>query len=452
MKRFNTRDIVKYLVWAYVILLIFDGALRKWFLTPLSDVLLVSRIPLTLLIYLFALQARAFVINGWVAGAIFFTITTIPMALLTHGNAVVAVFGVIANFISIPLIFVIPRVMDYYDVEKLGRFLLYLVIPMTFLIALQFYSPQEAWVNRSVGGDVGAGFYGALDRFRPPGTFSFITGVAQFYALVFAFFLTPFINRRTLPMWLLFATGVAFVMAIYGSISRLLAVSIIIIFIFAVLGLVINGRKLHHTFRIGLALIVIFVIASRFAYFQDGVEAFTARWESAKAEDEEVGIPDDFFMRFEREMLAPFVYLRWDEPLGRGLGAGTNVGAKLLVGQRAFLAGEGEWGRILTELGPIFGLAFVFYRMALTAYLGLFSYRILKTGNFMPWLIFSSAFFIILAGQWGQQTTQGFAILSAGLLLASGVIRKRPEKKRKAKKRSQTSKMGESQQPEPMMS
>ena len=59
---------------------------------------------------------------------------------------------------------------------------------MTLLIALQFYSPQSAWVNRGIGGDIkGGGFTGALGYFRPPGTFSFTTGVSQFFSFTAAF-------------------------------------------------------------------------------------------------------------------------------------------------------------------------------------------------------------------------------------------------------------------------
>ena len=44
---------------------------------------------------------------------------------------------------------------------------------------------------------------------------------------------------------------------------------------------------------------------------------------------------------------------------GYGLGIGTNVGARVLIGRPAFLLAESEWQRVLAENGAIFGLAFL---------------------------------------------------------------------------------------------
>ena len=132
----SSRNLVKKLIWLYFILLLFDGAFRKWFLVPLADVLLVSRIPVTIAIYLLALQGGFFVFNGWVTGAALLAAATGGIAMLVHGNIFIATFGIVTNYLSIPLIFIIPRVFDYYDTERLGRITLFLVIPMTVLIGV----------------------------------------------------------------------------------------------------------------------------------------------------------------------------------------------------------------------------------------------------------------------------------------------------------------------------
>jgi len=409
--------LIRYLLWLYLLALIFDGAARKWLVPGLSDVILVSRIPIVAAIYALALPARLVAVNGYVIVSLGLALMTVPLALLAHGSIPVAIYGALVNYFFIPLIFIIPRVLDYRETERMGRFLLILTPPMTILIAMQFYSPQSAWVNLSVGGVESEGFMGALGRNRPPGTFSFISGVAQYYTLAFAFFLNQYISKRTLPTWLLLIIGPAFLMAIYGSISRLLALSVVLVFVFAVAGLVINGRKLHNTFRIGLALVVFFAIASRFTYFQDGVETFSARWEQSIGEDttaQEVVVKRTF-----GDLIFALVNPQYDSIIGDGLGMGTNVGAKLLVGDRAFLGGEGEWGRIISELGPVLGYVYIFLRMAITLMLFLTAFRAVRRGNFLPWLIFSATLFLVLNGQWGQQTTLGFAILSAGFILSA---------------------------------
>lgn len=421
-KASGLRKQIKYLVWIYVLLLVFDGAFRKWFLPGLSDLLLVSRVPVIGLIYMLSIPARAYTINGYVAVAGILTIVSLPLALVTHGSIPVAVYGVLVNFFAIPLIFVIPKVLDYDDTVRIGQFLLILVIPMTVLIGMQFYAPQSAWVNRTVGGLEGAGFTGALGRYRPPGTFSFISGVAQFYTLAFAFFMAEFINRRTLPLWLLAPTGAAFLMAIYGSISRLLALSVVMVFVFAVAGLVINGQKLHNTFKILLSTLVFFVIASQFTYFSDGVETFMVRWEQAKG-GEEGSAKEAVLGRTLGNMISPFLTYNYDNLVGEGIGLGTNVGAKLSTGTRAFLAGESEWERLLIEMGPLLGITYIILRISITGMLAVRSFWLLRSGNLLPWLIFSSCLFLVLNGQWGQQTTLGFAILSAGMVLSAGQVK-----------------------------
>lgn len=448
MARTSTKSIVKKLIWVFFFLLIFDGALRKWFLTPLSDVLLVSRVPITFLIYLFALQGGFFVVNGWVAGAALLATATGSIALLLHGNALIAIFGVLANYASIPLIFIIPKVFDYYETERMGKLLLYMVIPMTVLIGLQFYFPQEAWVNRGVGGEEGTGFYGALDKYRPPGTFSFVTGIAQFYTLAAAFFIAQFINQKTLPTWFLYGIGTAFILSIYLSLSRLLALSVALVFVGAMMGLFINGRRIGNALKVVTGIIIAYLVASQLPIFDSATQAFMARWDASTGESSG-GVEEAIVMRTLSGFIDPFTQMDWSEPLGRGLGVGTNVGAKFSVGRRDFLAGEGEWFRVTNELGPIFGTAFILYRIFLTAYLAAFAYRMLKRGNLLPWLIFSSCFLLVLSGQWGQQTTLGFAILSAGLILASGKL---PTQEKQVSKRKQSSHAKSVKRNQPQMS
>lgn len=439
MAKVSTKSIVKNLIWVFFFLLIFDGALRKWFLAPLADVLLISRVPLTFLIYLLAIQGGFFVVNGWVAGAALLAAATGSIALLLHGNVFIATFGVIANYASIPLIFIIPKVFDYHSTERMGRILLFMVIPMTLLIGLQFYSPQEAWVNKGVGGEEGTGFWGALDKYRPPGTFSFVTGLAQFYTLAFAFFVAQFINHRTLPLPFLYAIGTAFILSIYLSISRLLALSVAVVLAGSVLGLVLNGRRVGNIFKVGLGIIIAYLIASQLPVFDEATEAFSARWEAATGESAG-GVEEAIVMRTLSGFVDPFLEIDWAKPMGSGLGLGTNVGAKFAVGKRTFLIGEGEWFRVIAELGPIFGVAYIIYRIFLSGSLVGFSYRMLKRGNFLPWLICSSCLLLVLNGQWGQQTTLGFTILSAGLVFSAGQL---PKEKKQVSRPSQQHKLQE---------
>src|SRR5690606_36157034 len=126
-----------------------------------------------------------------------------------------------------------------------GKFMLAFALVMTPLIIWQFYSPQTAWVNRGVGGEGSAGFSGALGYFRPPGTYSFNSGVAQFYSLlavfVFYFWLHPGVVRRSL----LLAASVALVTALTFSVSRTLVFQCVLTLAFAIVAASTQPRLLH---------------------------------------------------------------------------------------------------------------------------------------------------------------------------------------------------------------
>src|SRR3954464_8608799 len=56
---------IKRAIWAYFFLLIFEGVFRKWLLPQYSDILLIVRDPVVLVIYLLAIKARVFPRNYW---------------------------------------------------------------------------------------------------------------------------------------------------------------------------------------------------------------------------------------------------------------------------------------------------------------------------------------------------------------------------------------------------
>ena len=97
---------------------------------------------------------------------------------------------------------------------------------------------------------------------------------------------------------------------------------------------------------------------------------------------------------------------------------GTNVGSKLLTGGNEFLISEGEWGRLIGELGPLFGLLAIAVRLSFCMQMAWACYKKVLVNDFLPWLLFSFGFIIFLQGQWAQPTTLGFATFVAGLILA----------------------------------
>ena len=215
---------IKQGLWLYILLLIFEGALRKWILPQFSDILLIIRDPLALFLLVRASSLKIYYSNTlliqiWIIAIISLTFTL----TLGHQNLYVAIYGIRVFMLHLPIAFLMGHVFDKRDVIKVGKFVLYLSIPMTILLIAQFFSPQTAWVNRGVGGDLsGAGFDGALGYLRPPGTFSFTNGTSSFYGLLAAFLMYFLFISESIPLLILVLSGVSLIVAIPISISRTL--------------------------------------------------------------------------------------------------------------------------------------------------------------------------------------------------------------------------------------
>src|SRR5450631_3387685 len=146
-------------IWIYFFLIIFEGALRKWVLPGLATPLLLIRDPVALWLLIKSMRVGLLPANIYLKAMIVVCIIGIFTTLfLGHGNLTVTLFGARILILHFPLIFVIGNIFDKQDVENMGKVIVIITIPMAFLTALQFYSSQDAWVNRGIGGDTnGAG-------------------------------------------------------------------------------------------------------------------------------------------------------------------------------------------------------------------------------------------------------------------------------------------------------
>jgi hypothetical protein len=293
---------------------------------------------------------------------------------------------------------------------------------MTFLLILQFTSPQGAFINRLPGGE--SGLAGALGRFRPPGTFSFITGTVQYYTLTVGFLLSALFERRYFPILMTVVISAAILLSVPLSISRTLFLNIGIVLAAGIYAV----HKAGGSFKLFGRLLIIPVLglfaASQFEIFDEGIETFRDRWETSTSE-ERGGVRTAIVGRYLNDLIKPIRYAPHVELFGRGIGIGTQAGANLATGERGFLAGEGEWERLVFEMGGIFGLATIGFRVFLTFKLGIMSHKLLASKNILPWLLFSTTALLIFNGQWGQPTTLGFSVLGAGLTLAATRRRKK---------------------------
>jgi hypothetical protein len=410
---------LKYLVFAYIFLLIFEGALRKWALPQLSEVLLLVRDPIVLISYVLALIHHKFPINRYVvSGGILVLLCSVLAMLIGHGNLFVTLFGIRTNFLHIPFAFIIGNVLNRNDVVKFGNWWLWGTVGMTVLIVLQFYSPQSAWVNRSVGGGEGGGFSGAIGRYRPPATFSFIVGTVQFYTISTAFLIAGLMQHKYYSKFLLALASGAMLIAIPVSISRSLILSCAIVVLTGLFASGLQKGTMIRIVRITLIGCIALFFVAQIPIFDDAREAFMARWENSTGE-KTGGFQTAIAGRLIEMFTGPFKNTE-DLPLfGKGIGAGTQVGAKLLTGEKGFSLGESEWYRLFGEYGLILGLLFIIWRISLCFKLFTLSLKSLTRGNGMGLIFLSATALNLITGQLGQTTIHGFTMIGIGLTIAS---------------------------------
>lgn len=406
-------------IWLYFLLLIFEGALRKWLLPSLATPLLIIRDPIALWLLIMANKRGLVRLNGYLLGITVVTVlATLTAVLLGHGNIFVAIYGARVFVLHFPLIFIIGTVFNKNDVIKIGKFILWLSIPMTLLVVTQFYSPQSAWVNRGIGGDMGgAGFEGANGYFRPPATFSFITGTVSFYGMVACYVIYFWLTPKLISRPILIIASVCLMMTVPLSISRSLFFEVIISLLFGIIVISRNPKFLIKLIPLLLFSVLAFYILGKTGVFQTSSDAFTQRFDSAN--EQEGGLQSVFLDRFLGGMIGALSGSSAIPFFGFGLGMGTNVGSMLLSGKISYLIAEVEWGRLIGEMGALLGISVILIRVGLVFDMLKKSYKKMVQGNILPWMLLSFGFLNIAQGQWAQPSILGFSALIGGLILAA---------------------------------
>ena len=418
---------IGWLIITYIFLLMIEGALRKWILPRYSDPLLVVRDPILLVIYWLALRARVFPRNWWVITlfaigilSLVFSVLFLSQFLPWFSIAAVTLYGFRSNFLHLPLIFLMAKIFDEEDVKKIGWWILLGMIPLALLMVVQFKSSPDSFINSTAGASEGAEQLTAGGgKIRPPGTFSFISGPVYYCAMATAFLIFAILSRAAYKTWLLVSGGVAIIIAVAVSGSRSCVASVILVALMTFVIFVVRPKAINQVGRIILVGIVVTFIISRLPVFGQGLHILSDRFTTAAEEGDTdniiVGLVSRTFSGFTEGLKNLDQY----QAGGWGLGLGTNVGAHFLVGGPGFLLSENEWTRLLYEMGPVLGLAYILWRVALTIRLGYLGILALVRGKTLPLLLFSSGFLALLEGQLGQPTTLGFAVVLCGLCLAS---------------------------------
>ncbi len=418
----NDYSFIKKLIWVYFILLLTEGAFRKWFLPNLSQAFLIIRDPIVIWIYYLALkESILFNQNKYISflGKLTF-LACFTSLLINQTHPAIIFYGIHTNYLHMPLIFVMWKSLDKEDVLKFGKVILLSGFFMTYLVTEQFQAEKEGVLNVGAGG-TGFQLETSGGKLRASGTFSFVTGIVYFYAFAIAFVIYGFISKNKLPMWMVYIGAGSALLAMVTAGSRsVIAECLQVVACFAFLAYYKPSEfgKISASV-LGLA-VTTFFLYSQINLFQEGIEFLGMRFEEAANVE---GNPvEAYFLRYLEIFKAPYM-LSWVDLFGlEGIGSATRAGTALaarfgISTSIGFV--ETAWSQPIIENGMIIGCAFLFWRIWITKDLLFETIKSIKKGNYLPIFLFGACGPILLTGLYGQPTTLGFAAFGTGLCLAS---------------------------------
>ena len=405
-------------IWIYFWLLIFEGVLRKWIFPGLSGPLLLVRDPVALVIYYQAYRCGKFSMRTmWPFALLSAAMVLLACLQVTAGinTIAVALYGLRSYLLHLPLIFVIAGTWEQEEIDKLGRWLLLLSLPLMLLVLAQFNASKSSWLNAGTG-ENSFQIDAVGGHIRPAGPFSYGIGMQCFVVLTTAFVLDAQMRRRKYPSWLVPSALFAVIGMVPLLGSRGVLFSLGIMAVFTVLSGLSHGARLVGVTKIVLLLLLAGVVVIQFPFFHSGLSVLQVRWRQASDNEGKIQqvlnkrVVGIFQSGGEAAMVVPL--------LGKGLGLGSNF-ASSAIGTRAFLAGENEWERVVIECGPVFGLLFMFARVGLAGYVVLRAYRAMRRNQVLPWLLVPAVVPLMVITIMEQPTFLGFMVFGAGLCLAA---------------------------------
>ena len=437
------RRLVRVIMLIYL-LAIFEGALRKWVAPQLGQYLYFIRDPFLLWAYLLATRHGLWPRQEpWLTVTLGMAVSGVLLVVLqamTGGASdlrlILGVHGLRSYFLYVPLAFLIGGQFHAGDLQRLYKLTLWLAVPIAVLVTLQFFSPPGAPINVGISSDEAYQFKGltaTAERTRPMGPFASGAGQAQFvgtaWAIALGLFIAPAAVRRMNKTTLLVGSAALMVCAgLSGSRGTIVQCGLAVMFALLVgiagRGAALKGRALAWTVTLVALALVLYPIL-----LPEGFAAFTERWNNAaRAESGGGGLLGRALFG-----LIDFVFLFDRVPLlGYGLGYGSNASITLQATIDGMMPGylaETDFSRHMVDLGPVFGLGYIGFRLALIAWLvRLVLQATRQAPDPMPMLLLSYVAVVLFTGQiTGNGAINVYGWLFTGVLIAACRRSTRPQ-------------------------
>lgn len=411
---------LKKMFWLYFLLLIFEGALRKWVAPQLSAPLLVVRDPVSIMIIWEAYRTRNWPMR-WSAVASILTVGLVAVCIMqvVVGNNpwFVAVYGLRSYLLPFPVLFIMGENLDEEDLRKMGACILWLTMPMTLLQIAQYLSPSTAFLNKGAyEGAKQIAYTGG--HVRAAGTFSFVVGSISFGTLAAAFVFYGLVKERFVKPWLLWGAAFAIVLSVPIIGARTLVVDLALVMLCVAIGALMGVSQFGKTLRVILPVLAALFLASQLPVFDQAMGNLQRRFREAA--NSEGGIQQTIENRsvgtianaFEQNVFTS----NWE---GMGMGRGAAAMQTLLAGDQEMVAGEDPFSREVLEMGPIPGIAFEIFKLLLTTVLAGRALLRARDRHPLALLLLPLTVPALMMGVLEQPTEQGFMVLGGAFVLAA---------------------------------
>jgi hypothetical protein len=349
---------------AVFLLLVLEGALRKWLLPQANEMIYFLK-DIVLLgayfnFYCFSDSDKKFLSRVSLINIIIFI--TIGWCLFqvfnpSLGSPLLGLFGLRGYLLYLPLIWMVPSLFQTEEeVYKFLRSHLLLTIPVGLIGIAQFFSPASSFINAYSNEEAQAVVtFGINSAVRITGTFPYISGYGVYLIICFGL-LIFMLSVKQPPRWQVVTLVELLLVSVNsfmtGSRGTIFAEVLFLVGYLGAKGLATPVSSLRLIRKLILPILVIAIAAS--IWFRPAINAF---WQRATHYRD---IPERISLSFTE----PLDFVRVKELDSYGIGA-THQAAPILrraldlpAGETIRVPNEGEMGRIVLELGPI---GFIFW-------------------------------------------------------------------------------------------
>lgn len=379
---------------ALLVIVIIEGAIRKWFLPSASELVYFYKDFLMIVIVIsyltkkrkasFLIKHQTKIFSVILIAFMLYVVASISNPGLPH--PLVGLLGVKAYLLYVPLAFLVPRM--FTSKEKLVAFLkwyLIIALPVIALSIMQFSDSDPnsalnryAWDEQTIaatGLEMGVANFldsAGASYVRVTGPFSYITGLTIYLPIMFALLLGLMAQRSIRDLSKTFRLIYYFIPAaivaaafMTGSRGAVVSIGLVALIFYSLASRKDLIRRLRQA-AIGGVLIYLMLAV----FFPQASDALYTR---AFGEEENV---QEGRGRIEEAFRLPLEEASYAGAFGYGVGATQNATPVLMsklnlpfVGERIPIGYEGESGRVMLELGVVGFLLHLALRLSLIAML-----------------------------------------------------------------------------------